>query len=137
MTNDESDKPARPRNPIVDCVCDLFFGGKCLRPHASRIGKLARDFKDLEATPADIQQRYKKMKREWPNVTITPEAMVKHWFEFAPPKKRESSNGAIQSIGQIVREEEPVNEGVARSLVFKQLASTLSQQHKPIKEAAS
>jgi hypothetical protein len=126
--NEEQEKPTRPRNEMVEVVAELWYCGKILRPHAKRIGQLARDFRDLEATPDEVRRRLKAYKKRWPDVTASPSALIKNWFEFEPPKKRDASNGAIQSIRQVVSDEQPIDEGEARRLLFRQLAAEQSKQ---------
>jgi hypothetical protein len=128
MSNEEPEKPTRPRNEMVEVVAELWYCGKILRPHAKRIGQLARDFRDLEATPDEVRRRLKAYKKRWPEMTASPSSLIKNWFEFEPPKKRDASNGAIQSIRQVVSDEQPIEEGEARRLLFRQLAAEQSKQ---------
>lgn len=115
------------RNELVDVVAELWYCGKILRPHAKRIGQLARDFRDLEATPDEVRRRLKAYKKRWPEMTASPSALIKNWFEFEPPKKREPSNLATQSVGEVIKGEVPIPEGEARRLLFSRFKELQKQ----------
>lgn len=79
-------KPQKPKKvrepcPIWDTVAELWFGGNVAKPHATRVGKVVRDLKDLQATPDEIRRRRKALAHKWPNVDVTPESLVKHWVQ--------------------------------------------------------
>jgi len=83
--NTPSATPKRKPDPVSDAVVELFFGGTLAAPHRSRVGKIVRDFKALNATPDEIRQRLERYRATWPNAKATPESLVKHWMEFAAP----------------------------------------------------
>ena len=77
--------PPREPDPIWDAVAVAWFGGKVAEPDYARVGKIVRDLKAHEATPADIPLRIGRYRAEWPAVECTPESMVRHWSRFAQP----------------------------------------------------
>lgn len=70
-------------------MCDEFgFPHNLKGVHATRIGKVVRDLKDADAQPHEIADRAARYRAKWPDAACTPEALAKHWFHFAPPKKK-------------------------------------------------
>ena len=85
----------RQRDPIWDTVVDLFFGGQAAEPHRKRIGQLTRGFRDLEVTPDEIRARLERFSAKWPDITATPDALIKHWHAFAadrPPEHTDTND---------------------------------------------
>lgn len=82
----------RPPNPLWDCVVALWFAnGPISEAHRSRIGKVCRELRELQASPVEIKARLERCRRKWgPKVESSPEALIKHWHSFgtkqaAPP----------------------------------------------------
>ncbi len=79
---ESAERKPKPRDPIWDCVVGVWFPGD-ITPLTTRIGKLVRDFKGYNASPDEIHRRLGNYRKRWPDMTATPEALVKHWHEFA------------------------------------------------------
>ncbi|QNN24939.1 helix-turn-helix domain-containing protein [Planctomycetales bacterium ZRK34] len=76
---------ARKRDPIWDAVVEAFKLNPITKAERSRVGKIVRDLRAKGATPDDIRRRLERYRATWPDMTATPEALVKHWDMFAAP----------------------------------------------------
>lgn len=47
-----------------------------------QLNKAAKELRGIEATPEDVGVRAASYRAEWPNATLTPTALVKHWPEL-------------------------------------------------------
>lgn len=81
--------PVRKRNEVWDTLSDVFDFQPVTKTEKSRFGKAVRDLTEHGATEHEIRKRYNNYKANWPNVTCTLEAFVKHWQQHA---KLESNN---------------------------------------------
>lgn len=54
--------------------------------------KAVKELRDIGATAADIHARAKAYRKNWPNVSLTPNALARRWNECAPsaPKKTQT-----------------------------------------------
>lgn len=77
----------RPPDPIWDAVAAIWFAGKVIPGQATRVGRIVRDLKELEATPDAIADRHARQRDEWGDNGATPESLVKHWHQFGPDRK--------------------------------------------------
>lgn len=77
-------KSPRKPDPIWDCLCDIFGLNPVTKSEQSRIGKIVRDLKLKSATIETMKTTVSNYKREWPGVTITPNALLRHWDQFKP-----------------------------------------------------
>lgn len=77
---------ARPRDEIWDAVCDALGADptNIAKANRSRYGRVVRDLKENGATPRDIAIRSEVYRRTWPGMTLTPEALLKHWDQLTP-----------------------------------------------------
>lgn len=80
-------KPKQPRqpDPVWDTVAALYFGGTVAEPHRTRCGKVVKQFTQLQADPDEIRRRHERMCAKWPDLTHTPEMLIKHWCAFTRP----------------------------------------------------
>jgi hypothetical protein len=82
----------RSRNPIWDCIVELF---EFKPPHppteATRIGRVCSFLKKKNATCDEIRDRFAKAKKNWGgNFSFGPEALTKWWDQL---EKMEAKNG--------------------------------------------
>ncbi|MEE9597951.1 MAG: hypothetical protein V3V96_14355 [Acidiferrobacterales bacterium] len=75
-------KRTRKRDLIWDAVCEVFALEPVTRPQEKRIGKVVAEFKQHKATAEEIRQHAERYRREWPKMSDTPEAVLKHWERF-------------------------------------------------------
>lgn len=78
-------KKPRPRNVLWDAVCDTFKLDPKTRAQCTRVGKRAKEFEELGATPAEIQIREQRHRTAWPDCECSPESLLKWWDKFGKP----------------------------------------------------
>lgn len=78
-------KKPRPRNVLWDAVCETFKLEPKTRAQCTRVGKRAKEFGELGATPADIQTRAQRHRTTWPDCECSPESLLKWWNKFGKP----------------------------------------------------
>ena len=72
----------RSYDPIWDVVARIWFGGTVAKPHQTEVGKLVRQFKELGATPEEIERRWKSCREKYEKASA--HALVKHWADYPP-----------------------------------------------------
>lgn len=87
---------ARGRDLIWDEVVNLFFPDGVMKSEVTRIGRIVRDLKSIDATPEQIRTRFANMRRQDWGKKAGPEGMLKQWANlrdnpqpvngFTPPK---------------------------------------------------
>lgn len=83
----EPKAPQKPRPP--DPVWDALIGVCGIDPDSitksARGGynKAVADLTAVSATPAEISRRARQFRRQWPNVSLTPPALARHWSELS------------------------------------------------------
>jgi len=95
----------RPRNVVWDAVIDVCdIDTKSIpKSQSSLIGKVVAELAGLEATPEDIRARGGIYKRKFPNVPLTPTALLKQWAgltERSIPVGRPTNAGAQRQTAQ-------------------------------------
>lgn len=92
----------RQRDEIWDAVCEAFKLTPVTKRERTRVGGIVRDLKLKEATPADIVTRLARYRAEWPTITATPEALLKHWdlFATAPRATAGRVHGGANAYGR-------------------------------------
>jgi len=85
--------PKAPRvpDPIWDSICCSFGLNPVTKSERTRVGGITRDLKLKGASPDDIATRITTYRRQWPKMTCTPEALLKHWDSLGS-----SDNGATE-----------------------------------------
>lgn len=87
------DAPARA-NPHWDALVSGIGVAPTTSQERSRYGKVVRELRDLGATPDDILARCANYRARWPEMDLTPEALVNHWSRMEhPPPPRAGPNG--------------------------------------------
>ncbi len=90
-------RASRPRDPIFDAIAEACgIDPRCVfaKSIASRLGKVKRDIIDqaeaagLPTEPvrlaAGIMTRAQRYRERWPRMTLSPEALAKHFSELGP-----------------------------------------------------
>ena len=76
-------KPAREPDPIWDEIAKIFYASNVPTGQRSSVGAVVRDLKEMKATPSQIRSHVGYMRQQWgPKITVTMQAVVKHWAEF-------------------------------------------------------
>lgn len=77
-------KQKRAPNPIWDAVAEEFYrDGKVPKPDQKRVGRVVSGLKSHGAKPEEVAERSERYRQTWPGITLTPEALLKHWTAFA------------------------------------------------------
>jgi len=79
------DRGGRKRDPIWDAVVHHFGLKPVTTSEKSRVGRVVRELRAKGAEPDDVGWRIERYRAAWPNITCTPEALLKHWDAFAEP----------------------------------------------------
>ncbi|HEY7823931.1 MAG TPA: helix-turn-helix domain-containing protein [Acidimicrobiia bacterium] len=68
-------------------VCGISLTG-LTRSARGQLNRAAKELREVEATPDMIRAKAKAYKAQYPNATLTPTALVKHWASFAEQEKK-------------------------------------------------
>jgi hypothetical protein len=99
---------AKPRstgkpNPLWDCVCEAFGLQPVTRSDRTRVGRIVADLKAKGADPAGVSARIDRYRAKWPDITCTPEALLKHWDSLGsdkPPAEMTAMEKWLKEQGQ-------------------------------------
>lgn len=98
-------KKRTPRDDLWDVIVAVWFSEGLPKSQQTRVGRLVTDFAvycadpdlmDLDAVNTlidSIRSRYERCAKTWKPEMRTPEALVKHWNQFKPPKSRRHPYG--------------------------------------------
>lgn len=78
-------KAPRPADPMWDTmlrVCNIDPNG-LTKTARGQINAALKELRDISATPADLEAKAAAYRKTWPEITITPTALVKHWAQLA------------------------------------------------------
>lgn len=70
-------------------VCGISLTG-LTRSARGQLNKAAKELREVNATPDLIRAKAKAYKAQYPNATLTPTALVKHWASFAEAEAKAS-----------------------------------------------
>ena len=70
-------------------VCGITLTG-LTRSARGQLNKAAKELREVNATPDLIRAKAKAYKAQYPNATLTPTALVKHWASFAEAEAKAS-----------------------------------------------
>lgn len=95
----------RPRNVVWDAVVEVcaIDSQSIPKSQASLIGKVVAELAGLDTTPDEIRARGRIYKRKFPNVPLTPTALLKQWAgltEKSIPVRRPINAGAERQSAQ-------------------------------------
>lgn len=66
-------------NPLWDALVARFFPDGVAPSQRTRVGRLVRELRAVDAKPEEIKSRADNWATHYPEITCTPEALVKHW----------------------------------------------------------
>lgn len=75
----------RKNDPLWDTmlrVCGIDPNG-LTKTARGQINAALKELRDIAATPADLQAKAAAYRKTWPEMSITPTALVKHWGQLA------------------------------------------------------
>lgn len=105
-------KPQKPRAPneLFDCVCNCWGLNPKTRTQEKRVGKVVSEFKQLDATAAEVTRRWEAYRQKYPRVAETsgPEALLKHWDEFSADKRKRMPADSYPSDYRLEQDRERV-----------------------------
>jgi len=91
----EPAKPAKEPDLVFEAVakaCGLDWA-KLTKSERGALNNAAKQLRDIDATPADIQARARKYRERWPGIDLTPMALVKNWGQVVA-----GANGATAPV---------------------------------------
>lgn len=76
----------RPPDPLWDALMAVCHIDTTAIPPSARgaYNHAVKELRDLGATPPDIVRRGATYRQKWPQTTLTPTALAKHWAELTP-----------------------------------------------------
>ena len=77
----------RPRNELWDAVVAEWFADGIPDSQRANVGKFVKEFRQLNATPAEIGIRRKRIRECWGAGKDTPASTLKHWSVFKDDQK--------------------------------------------------
>lgn len=86
--SDAGQKRPRQRNVIWDALAEIFEYEPLTRSEIKLWGKLTASFRDAGATKETLFFAYKEFKKEFPNASITPTALEKHYSRYVARKPK-------------------------------------------------
>ena len=87
VTNDSIAAAPRQRKPdplwdTMLAVCGID-GSTLTKTGRGQVNAALKELREIGATPADIESKAKAYRKTWPDVSLTPTALVKHWGSLA------------------------------------------------------
>lgn len=77
----------RKRDPIWDRVCELWYSSGLSAAGKKEVGAIVSDFKaHTDCTAEEIDARFARYRREWPDAAQTARALQKNWDYFERAK---------------------------------------------------
>lgn len=81
-------RETHPRDPIfetVASVCGIDWTVPMTRSARGQINKAVKELREIEATPEEIVRVSAAYRIRWPDIDLTPTALVKHWSTATAP----------------------------------------------------
>jgi hypothetical protein len=69
-------------------VCGINLTGMT-RSSRGQLNKALKELREVNATEAEVRHKAKAYKTQYPNATLTPVALVKHWSSFAELERKQ------------------------------------------------
>lgn len=85
-------KTARKSDPLWDALVSEMGAAPGTQIERGAWNKAAKELRDAGATPEQVTARCEEYRKRWPDLTLTPMALVKHWGALSVPS-RASPNG--------------------------------------------
>lgn len=90
--------PAPKVNPWWDALVEGIGIAPTTSAERSKYGKVVGELRAAKATPDDILRRCDNYRLHWPNVDLTPTALLEHWSRMEhPPPERAATGGSSPS----------------------------------------
>ena len=81
----------KPKDNLFQAVakaCGINLTGMT-RTARGQLNKAVKELREVGATEQDVQAKAKAYRTQYPNATLTPTALVKHWSSFADIEKKQ------------------------------------------------
>ena len=89
-----ADKPpgsaTRKKDGLFEAVaseCGISLTGMT-RSARGQLNKVVKELREIDATEEQVKAKAKAYRQQYPNATLTPTALVKHWSSFAEAEKK-------------------------------------------------
>jgi DNA-binding transcriptional ArsR family regulator len=69
-------------------VCGISLDG-ITRTARGQLNKAVKELREVQATPEQIHHKAKAYRTQYPNATLTPTALTKHWSSFAQLERKQ------------------------------------------------
>ena len=76
--------PGRKRDPIWDALT-VIYGEPETRSERGRRNTAAKELRDIDVTPDEIQRRAAEYRRRWPDIEFTPTGLAGNWTLLSAP----------------------------------------------------
>ena len=70
-------------------ACGINLNGMT-RSARGQLNKACKELREIEATAEQVKAKAKAYRTQYPNATLTPTALVKHWSSFATVEKQQA-----------------------------------------------
>ena len=90
-----ADKPpesvTRKKDNLFETVAEVCGIGLTTLTRTARgqLNKAAKELREIDATDEQVRHKAKAYKAQYPNATLTPTALIKHWSSFAQLEKKQ------------------------------------------------
>jgi hypothetical protein len=83
--------PTRKADDLFETVaqvCGISLDG-ITRTARGQLNKAVKELREVQATPEQIHHKAKAYRTQYPNATLTPTALTKHWSSFAQLERKQ------------------------------------------------
>ena len=90
-----ADKPpesvTKKKDSLFETVAEVCGIGLTTLTRTARgqLNKAAKELREIDATEEQVRHKAKAYKAQYPNATLTPTALIKHWSSFAQLEKKQ------------------------------------------------
>jgi hypothetical protein len=70
-------------------ACGISLTGMT-RTARGQLNKACKELREVQATPDQVKAKAKAYRAQYPNATLTPTALIKHWSSFAQLEKKQA-----------------------------------------------
>jgi hypothetical protein len=74
---------------VEECTGREYGTVQLSRSERGRYNRAAKELAEIGVTAEEIRRRAQEYRRRWPNVPLTPTALVANWTQFEPPRSRQ------------------------------------------------
>jgi hypothetical protein len=92
LTATPKEESPRPKDHLFEAIanaCGINLTN-LTRSSRGQLNKAVKELREVGATPDDITTKAKAYRTQYPNATLTPTALIKHWSSFATIEKQQS-----------------------------------------------